>query len=538
MTKYIFVTGGVCSSLGKGVAASSLGALLEARGLKISLQKIDPYINVDPGTMSPYQHGEVYVTDDGAETDLDLGHYERFTHTRLTRLNSVSTGQIYHTVIQRERQGGYLGQTVQMIPHITNEIKSRIRQAAGQDDVDIHIVEIGGTVGDFEGIPFLEAIRQFGQEVGRRNVLYIHLTLVPHVGSGDELKTKPTQHSVKELREIGIIPDILLCRSSRLLSRDMREKIALFCNVAPEAVITARDIDTTIFEIPGTFRDQGLDELVVRRFEIKAPQGDISDWERICQILKSPREEVTIGIIGKYTKLHDAYKSIDEALVAGGLPHETRVNLLRIESGLLEGGDVATHLEKCDGILIPGGFGTRGLEGKIDAIRYSREQEMPFFGICLGMQCAVIEYARHVLGWEDASSTELDENTPHPVINLLPDQLGISDRGGTMRLGAYACHLLPGTHAREAYGQEVVYERHRHRYEFNNDYLEHFKNAGLRISGVYQEMQLVEIIELEKHPWFMAVQFHPEFKSRPHLPHPLFAGFVGAALKRKRAKRT
>jgi len=537
VTKYVFVTGGVCSSLGKGVAASSLGALLEARGFSVSLQKIDPYINVDPGTMSPFQHGEVYVTDDGAETDLDLGHYERFTHTRLTRLSSVSTGQIYQAVIQREREGGYLGQTVQMIPHVTDEIKARIRQAAEQSGADIHIVELGGTVGDFEGIPFLEAIRQFGQEMGRRSVLYIHLTLVPQVGVGAERKTKPTQHSVKELREIGIIPDILLCRSSRLLSRDMQEKIALFCNVTPEAVITARDIETTIFEIPRTLSDQGLDDLVLERFGLEAPKADLSDWDRIVQILRHPRQEVTIGIIGKYTQLHDAYKSIDKALIAGGLPHESRVHILRIESSTLEHGDVERHLEPCDGILIPGGFGARGLEGKIQAARYARENKVPFFGICLGLQCAVIEYARGVLGLEGASSTELDPDTPHPVISLLSEQRAITELGGTMRLGAYPCALLPGTKARTAYGTQEVSERHRHRYEFNSAYRSRFEDGGFIVSGLYQEKDLVEIIELREHPWFIAVQFHPEFKSRPRKPHPLFAGLVGAALEYRRAHR-
>ncbi len=537
MTKYIFVTGGVCSSLGKGVAASSLGALLEARGFSVSLQKIDPYINVDPGTMSPFQHGEVYVTDDGAETDLDLGHYERFTHTPLTRLSSVSTGQIYQAVIQREREGGYLGQTVQMIPHVTDEIKARIRQAAEQSQADIHIVELGGTVGDIEGIPFLEAIRQFGQEMGRHSVLYIHLTLVPQVGMGGEWKTKPTQHSVKELREIGIIPDILLCRSSRLLSRDMREKIALFCNVTSDAVITARDIETTIYEIPRILSDQGLDNLVLDRFGLQAPKADLSDWDRIVQILHKPSHEVTIGIIGKYTRLHDAYKSIDKALIAGGLPHEARVHLRRVESTSLEHGDVERYLEPCDGILIPGGFGTRGLEGKIRAVRYARENKVPFFGICLGLQCAVIEYARGVLGLEGASSTELDPDTPHPVISLLSEQREVTELGGTMRLGAYPCSLMPNTKARSAYGADEVSERHRHRYEFNGAYRSRFEGTGFIVSGLYREKDLVEIIELRDHPWFIAVQFHPEFKSRPRKPHPLFAGLVGAALEYRRAHR-
>ena len=536
MTKYIFVTGGVCSSLGKGVAASSLGALLEARGLKISLQKIDPYINVDPGTMSPYQHGEVYVTDDGAETDLDLGHYERFTHTRLTRLNSISTGQIYQAVIQRERQGGYLGQTVQMIPHITDEIKSRILQAAEQDPVDIHIVEIGGTVGDIEGIPFLEAIRQFGLDVGKQNALFLHLTLVPVVGSGQEPKTKPTQHSVKELREIGISPDILLCRASQTLSQGMREKIALFCNVTAQAVITAHDIKDSIYEIPLRLRQQGLDDLVLERFGIEAPQGDLSDWKRIVEIHRAPEHEVTIGIIGKYTKLQDAYKSIDKALDAGGFSHHARVNLLMVEADSLETGNADRLLAPCDGILIPGGFGSRGLEGKIRAVRYARDNGVPFLGICLGMQCAVIEIARHVLSLDDASSTELDETTPHPVIHLMDEQVDIQDKGGTMRLGAYPCTLKPGSRARAAYGEDLVWERHRHRYEFNNAYRDRFEAQGLLVSGLYQEKDLVEIVELARHPWFVAVQFHPEFKSRPREPHPLFSGLVGAAIQYRRSR--
>jgi CTP synthase len=537
VTKYIFVTGGVCSSLGKGVAAASLASLLSARGLSVSLQKIDPYINVDPGTMSPYQHGEVYVTDDGAETDLDLGYYERFAHCRLTRLNSVSTGQVFQSVIHREREGGYLGQTVQTIPHITDEIKARIRQAARQSEADVHLVELGGTVGDIEGIPFLEAIRQFGLDMGRRNVLFIHLTLVPGVGSGDELKTKPTQHSVKELREIGIAPDILLCRSPRLLSPEMRDKIALFCNVTPEAVFTARDIGTTIYEIPVILSEQGLDDLVLKRFEIKAPEADVSDWEQIVQILREPKEEVTIGIIGKYTELHDAYKSIDEALLAGGLPHQTRVKLLRVESTLLEQPDGEEYLRRCDGVLIPGGFGTRGLEGKIAAVHYVRTQDVPFFGICLGMQCAVIEFARSVLGLDEASSTELDESTIHPVISLLSEQREVTEMGGTMRLGAYPCALVKGSRVQQAYGCDTVSERHRHRYEYNGEYREQFESHGLKVSGVYEEKDLVEIVEVENHPWFVAVQFHPEFKSRPKQPHPLFSGFIGAAVDYKRSRR-
>ncbi len=537
MTRYIFVTGGVCSSLGKGVAASSLASVLEERGLRVSLQKIDPYINVDPGTMSPYQHGEVYVTDDGAETDLDLGYYERFTHVHLTKLNSVSTGQIYQKVIERERAGGYLGQTVQMIPHITDEIKSRIRQAAAQQETDIHIVEIGGTVGDIEGIPFLEAIRQFGLDVGRKNVLYIHLTLVPQVGAGGEMKTKPTQHSVKELLQIGIVPDILLCRGSRVLSREMREKIALFCNVTPEAVITARDIEKSIYEIPRNLSDQGMDNLVLNRFGIKAPEPDLSDWDRISGILKSPKHEVNIGIIGKYTQLHDAYKSIDEALLAGGVPVEAEVRLHRVDSSLLESEGGERYLEPCDGVLIPGGFGSRGLEGKIEAVRYARERGVPFFGICLGMQCAVIEYARNRLNLADASSTELDERTSAPVISLMAEQAEIHDKGGTMRLGAYPCKLKPGTRAAEAYGKALVSERHRHRYEFNNAYRSEFERAGLVMSGLYEKKDLVEIVELSEHPWFIAVQFHPEFTSRPRSPHPLFAGFVKAALNYRLARK-
>ncbi len=535
MTKYIFVTGGVCSSLGKGVAASSLASLLEARGLKVSLQKIDPYINVDPGTMNPYQHGEVYVTDDGAETDLDLGYYERFTEARLTRLSSVSTGQIYQAVISREREGGYLGQTVQMIPHITDEIKSRIRQAASFDNSDIHIVELGGTVGDIEGLPYMEAIRQFNYDVGKNNVMFIHLTLVPKVGDGNEMKTKPTQHSVKELRELGIIPDILLCRAPRILPRDMREKIALFCNVTPEAVITARDIECTIYEIPRILRDQGMDDLVLKRFGIKAHEADVEDWDRIVNILKEPRHEVQIGLVGKYTELKDAYKSINESLLAGGLPHHAWVNIRRVESSQVEDEKGLSYLEGLDGILIPGGFGTRGLEGKIEAVQYARENRIPFFGICLGMQCAVVEFARNVLGLEGASSTELDKSTPHPVISLLSEQEEVTELGGTMRLGAYPCELVQNSWARSAYGAELIYERHRHRYEFNGAYRQQFVDAGLKVSGQYREkgVTLVEIVELKDHPWFVAVQFHPEFKSRPRRPHPLFAGFVGAAVEHK-----
>lgn len=541
-TKFIFITGGVLSSLGKGLAAASIGALMEGRGLTITLLKLDPYINVDPGTMNPFQHGEVFVTDDGAETDLDLGHYERFTHANLGKENNYTTGRIYHSVITKERRGDYLGGTVQVIPHITDEIKRTILDLA--DSVDVIITEVGGTVGDIESLPFLEAIRQFRGDVGRENVCYIHLTLVPYIKAAREVKTKPTQHSVKELREIGIQPDILLCRTDRFLSPEIKAKIALFCNVGQDSVITAKDVES-IYEVPIVFHQEGLDEKIVEYLHMWTRAPDLSMWEEIVRKSKNPKDEVTIAVVGKYVNLRDSYKSLNEALLHGGLANECQVNLEYVDSEEIERSGTDSGISRADGILIPGGFGQRGIEGKIEAIRYAREHGAPFFGICLGMQLAVAEYARNVAGLERAHSTEFDPDTPHPVIYLMKEWVNYqkdtverrdegSDMGGTMRLGAYPCHLVKGSFAYEAYKRKVVSERHRHRYEFHNQYREPLAQKGMRFSGLSPDNELVEIIEIPDHPWFLGCQFHPEFKSRLWNPHPLFREFIKASLNAKR----
>jgi CTP synthase len=536
-TKYIFVTGGVVSSLGKGLASASIGTLLESRGLKVNFLKFDPYINVDPGTMNPFQHGEVYVTEDGAETDLDLGHYERYTDVRTSKKNNFTTGQIYDSVISKERRGDYLGGTVQVIPHITDEIKSKIFDLG--KDVDIVIIEVGGTVGDIESLPFLEAIRQIRNDLGRENTLYIHLTLVPYIQTAGELKTKPTQHSVKELREIGIQPDILLCRTDRLLSPDIKSKIALFCNVDKDAVITAKNVET-IYEVPIVFHQEGLDEKIVEKLNIWTGRPNLKDWERILKKVKQPRYETTIAVVGKYVSLVESYKSLTEALVHGGIANDARVNLKYIDSEQVEKEGPEHFLKGADGILVPGGFGTRGIEGKIKAIQYAREKKVPYFGICLGMQCAVIEIARHCAGLKGANSSEFDPHTPYPVIYLLEewvDQEQILQRrstdtpkGGTMRLGLYPCRLEEGTVAMQAYSKKMIFERHRHRYEFNNAYMDILGKEGLVFSGVSPDKELVEIAELKDHPWFLGCQFHPEFRSKPMDPHPLFRDFIKASL--------
>jgi CTP synthase len=526
-TKFLFVTGGVASSLGKGLAAASIGALMEARGLRVSMQKLDPYINVDPGTMSPFQHGEVFVTDDGAETDLDLGHYERYTSARLSRKSNFTTGQVYDSVIRKERRGDYLGGTVQVIPHITNEIKSKIIENA--QDVDLAIVEVGGTVGDIESLPFLEAIRQFRTDLGHNNVLYIHLTLVPYLAAAGELKTKPTQHSVKELREIGIQPDILLCRCDREIPRDMKNKIALFCNVREESVITARDVGS-IYEVPVIYHEQGLDERIVDGLEIWTKAPELAPWKEVIRRVKEPASQTTIAIVGKYVELTESYKSLAEALIHGGIANDCRVNLKYVDSESLERHGVGDTFKDVDGILVPGGFGERGSEGKTAAIRFARENEIPFFGICLGMQMAVVEYARSICKLEDAYSAEFRAEAENPVIHIMEDQKTVSTKGGTMRLGAYSCDLSEGSLAHRIYGQKQISERHRHRYEFNNAYRDILAKAGLEISGVNPDNDLVEIVEISEHPWFLACQFHPEFRSRPMDPHPLFESFVGACL--------
>ena len=530
-TKYLFVTGGVVSSIGKGLASASIGALLEARGLRVTHVKLDPYINVDPGTMSPYQHGEVYVTDDGAETDLDLGHYERFTTARMTRQNNFTTGRIYESVISKERRGEYLGATVQVIPHITDEIKARIRDAT--EGVDVAIIEIGGTAGDIESLPFLEAIRQMKIEAGHQNALSVHVTLVPYIATAGELKTKPTQHSVKEMREIGIQPDILLCRTQMPLTRALKEKIALFSNVAVEAVIGAIDVHC-IYEVPLMFHAEGLDELIAERLNIWARTPDLSAWQRIVRGFKNPsRPTVKIGIVGKYVHLKDSYKSLHEALVHGGLGNDCHVDLEYIDSEQIEERGPEALLSGVDAVLVPGGFGDRGTEGKIGAIGWAREHAVPFFGICLGMQLAVIEYARAVAGLARANSSEFDKDTPFAVIDLMPEQRGVTKKGATMRLGAYPCVLTAGTVAAEAYGVTEISERHRHRYEFSNEFRDQLGGAGLVLSGTSPDKRLVEMVELPGHPFFVGCQFHPEFKSRPALPHPLFARFVRAALERQ-----
>ncbi|MBF0378593.1 MAG: CTP synthase [Desulfamplus sp.] len=541
-TKYIFVTGGVLSSLGKGLASAAIGFLLESRGLTVTIQKLDPYINVDPGTMNPFQHGEVFVTDDGAETDLDLGHYERFTTAKLGKNNNFTTGKIYHSVITKERRGEYLGGTVQVIPHITDEIKQCITLVS--DGADVVIVEIGGTIGDIESLPFLEAIRQFRADVGKNNVIYIHLTLVPYIGTAGELKTKPTQHSVKELRSIGIQPDILLCRTDRYLSPEIKAKIALFCNIDKDSVFTAKDVDC-IYEVPLVYNSEGLGDKILQKLNIWARSPRLEDWREMVEKLKHPRHSVTIAIVGKYVDLTESYKSLNEALTHGGISNDTKVNLMFVDSGTLNQDNLKEKLEEADGILVPGGFGSRGVEGKILAVKYARENKIPFFGICLGMHMAVIEFARNIAGMEDAHGEEFDEHTPYPVIYLMKEWYDeqtkqmekrdtTSDKGGTMRLGAYPCRLAPDTIAMSAYREENISERHRHRYEFNNEYRERFEQVGLVISGTSPDGQLVEIVELKDHPWFLGCQFHPEFKSRPANPHPLFREFVKACLKKSR----
>jgi len=525
MTKYIFVTGGVVSALGKGIASASIGCLLEAHGLKVNLMKMDPYINVDPGTMNPYQHGEVYVTDDGAETDLDLGHYERFTSAKMSKLNNVTAGMVYESVIQRERKGDYLGQTIQVIPHITNEIKDRIRWLAEKESPDVLICEVGGTVGDIEGQPFLEAIRQFWLEVGRSNAIFIHLTLLPFIKTAGELKTKPTQHSVRALRELGIQPDILICRTERRLTDDLRQKIALFCNVELRAVIEARDTDI-IYSIPMKFRDEGLDEIILEKLRIDASEPNLTDWMKMLEVMRSPVGEVEIAVIGKYTSLHDSYKSIIEAVIHGGIANKVKVNIRWVESTDLRNDTIYDALDHVDGILIPGGFGARGIDGKLMAVKFARESKVPFLGICLGMQVAVIEFARSVCFLEGAHSTEFDVNTKHPVISLLEEQRKVKKMGATMRLGSYRCILEKESKAYNSYGNEKISERHRHRYEFNNEYREIMREHGMRFTGINPEQDLVEIIELSDHPWFVACQFHPEFKSKPLNPHPLFKNFI------------
>jgi CTP synthase len=533
-TKFIFVTGGVVSSIGKGLASASVGALLEARGLRVTHVKLDPYVNVDPGTMSPYQHGEVFVTDDGAETDLDLGHYERFTTARMTRQNNFTTGRIYEAVISKERRGEYLGATVQVIPHITDEIKSRVRDAC--EGVDVAIIEIGGTVGDIESLPFLEAIRQMKVEVGPQNALSMHVTLVPYIETAGELKTKPTQHSVKEMREIGIQPDILICRTKSPLSQATKEKIALFSNVAVEAVISAIDV-SCIYAVPVYFHEEGLDELIAERLNIWSRQPDVSSWERIVERFTKPTKgAVKIGVVGKYVNLKDAYKSLHEALVHGAMNNDCKVDLEYIDSEQIEREGVDKLLSHLDAVLVPGGFGDRGTEGKIAAIKYARENKIPFFGICLGMQLAVVDFARHVAGLQGANSSEFDRDCPFPVIDLMPEQRSLRNKGATMRLGAFPCTLLPGSLAAEAYGTTEISERHRHRYEFANDFRDQLSEAGLVLSGMSPDKRLVEMIELRDHPYFIGCQFHPEFKSRPAAPHPLFARFVRAALERQAAR--
>ena len=535
MAKYIFVTGGVVSSLGKGIAAASIGCLLESRGLRVTLQKFDPYLNIDPGTMSPFQHGEVFVTDDGAETDLDLGHYERFTHAPLTQSNNLTSGRIYENIITRERRGDYLGKTVQVIPHVTNEIKAACRKVAA--DMDVAIVEIGGTVGDIESLPFIEAIRQMRHEEGRDNTLFVHLTLVPWIAAAQELKTKPTQHSVKELRAIGIQPDMLLCRSERELPDELKEKIALFCDVDVSGVINAKDVHS-VYEIPLVFADQGVDEAVLRLLHLEAGPHNLTRWTEMLDRMNNPVREVTIGLVGKYVEYEDSYKSLKEALLHAGTAHQARVNIEWIESEQMKFPECREYLRRFDGILVPGGFGKRGIEGMLDAIRCAREEKIPYFGICLGMQTMVIEFARNVCGLADADSTEFNPATAHRVIYKLRELKGVDELGGTMRLGAYPCRLTEGSLAAKAYGQDDISERHRHRYEFNREFEGMLTEYGLRLTGQTPDGVYVEICELPDHPWFLGCQFHPEFKSKPLEPHPLFTSFLGAALAQRERKHT
>ncbi len=533
--KYIFVTGGVVSSLGKGLTAAALGALLEMRGLTVRIQKFDPYLNVDPGTMSPFQHGEVYVLEDGAETDLDLGHYERFTSGKLSRLNSLSSGQIYEAVIQKERRGDYLGKTVQVIPHVTNEIKERIY--AGGKDADILITEIGGTTGDIEGLPFLEAMRQFALEVGPRDVLFIHVTLVPFLKAAGELKTKPTQQSVAKLREIGIQPHVLVCRTDHPLDHDLRDKLSMFCNVPVKAVIECRDVDHSIYELPLALQKEGMDQLVLDLLGLKNPPPEKNIWEEIVRRILNPKYEVTIGVVGKYIELQDAYKSVYESITHAGIANHCKVNIRRIDAEDVEKKGGLALLKGLDGIPVPGGFGDRGTEGKIAAAKYARENKVPYYGLCLGLQIAVIEFARNVLKLQGANSTEFDPKPAHPVINMMEEQKEIIDKGATMRLGSYECALTPGTLAHRAYGADSVRERHRHRYEVNNAYVGQLQRAGMVVSGVNPRRNLVEVIELKGHPWFLGTQAHPEFQSKPNRAHPLFAAFIAAALKESRREK-
>lgn len=535
-TKYIFVTGGVCSSLGKGISVASLGMLLEGHGYRISIIKMDPYLNIDPGTMSPFQHGEVYVTEDGAETDLDLGYYERFTGSKLSRRNSVSTGQIYNTVIQRERRGDYLGRTVQVIPHITNEIKKRIYDVAADDDLDFVLVEIGGTVGDIESIPFLESIRQIRQELGIKRVMNVHLTLVPTIAVAGEQKTKPTQHSVKELMQLGIIPDILLARVQVPLESEMKAKIALFCNVSERNVISAEDITGSIYEIPYMFQRNGFDNITLEHFNLEAGRINLDKWDSFIGRLRNPKTTVRIAVVGKYMQLNDAYRSIYEALVHGAVANEAELDIIKIDSEDLEScgeSAAASMFEGVNGILVPGGFGNRGIEGKVSAISYARRNGIPFFGICLGMQCAVIEFARNVCGLAGANSTEFNPSTQHPVISLLEEQEVVAEKGGTMRLGAYHCEFTPGSRIGAIYGRESVMERHRHRFEFTMKFRQQFEEHGMIVGGIYPRNNLVETVEIPGHPWFVATQYHPEFKSKPVNPHPLFKDFIRAAIEKR-----
>ncbi|GAB6099515.1 CTP synthase [Halanaerocella petrolearia] len=531
MTKYIFVTGGVVSSLGKGITAASLGRLLKERGLNVTVQKLDPYINVDPGTMNPYQHGEVFVTDDGAETDLDLGHYERFIDIDLNQNSNVTTGQIYSTVLKKERRGDYLGGTVQVIPHITDEIKSRVERLGDNEDVDVALVEIGGTVGDIEGLPFLETIRQCKHDFGPENVMYIHCTLIPYLNAANELKTKPTQHSVKELRRLGIQPDVIICRSERELTKEVKDKIALFCDIDEEAVIPVKDAEC-IYDVPLIVEQEGLADITLKKLDLhsRVEQPDLSEWREMVNKMKNLSNDTSIAIVGKYVELPDAYISIVESLQHAGVSNDTAIDIKWIHAEDVEEDGAKAHLSNVDGILVPGGFGDRGVPGKIETIRYARENEVPYFGICLGMQCAVIEFARNVCGLEGAHSAEFDDDTPYPVIDLMPEQKDVEEKGGTMRLGLYPCKVPEDTVCRDLYEAEVIYERHRHRYEFNNQYRKKLTEAGLVLSGVSPDDRLVEVVEIEDHPWFVASQFHPEFESRPNRPHPLFKGFVEAAL--------
>ena len=531
-TKFIFVTGGVVSSLGKGITAASLGRLLKSRGLKVTIQKFDPYINVDPGSMSPYQHGEVFVTDDGAETDLDLGHYERFIDINLTKNNSITTGKIYWSVLNKERRGEYNGKTVQVIPHITNEIKERIIKSSKERDLDVIITEIGGTVGDIESLPFLEAIRQLKSDVGRENVMYIHVTLVPYLAKSGELKTKPTQHSVKELRSLGIQPDLLICRTEHHLEADLKDKIALFCDLDPSEVFENMDVET-IYELPQMLEDQGLSKMVIDHLKLECGDLDLGDWNSLIEKVKNPKGKVKIALVGKYVELRDAYLSVAEALRHGGIANDVEVEIDWINSEELGLNSCAEALKGADGIIVPGGFGNRGIDGKICAINYARVNKIPFFGICLGMQLACIEFARNVCNLEGAHSSEINPETKYPIIDLMNDQKYVEDIGGTLRLGIYPCKVADDSMAKEIYNDEIIYERHRHRYEFNNEFRDKLKENGLIISGVSPDESLVEMVELKDHPWFVGVQFHPEFKSRPTKPHPLFKGFIGAALENK-----